>query len=293
MPGAELLQRLLMQRQRRSAAEDPREEAHCAASRVPKVAPSPEDEWTTDEKGRRVRIRAAAPAMPAQQGHTDADEGEDDDQGDKEDSPPCRHGINTKSCLVCRTNGHEIHGRDADGRGTNGLGAVAGMETTREGEGGGGGAGAGAGGGEAFASTVVGGDDAVMRTLSAQSRLAEHANAAANQHAVATPLEDDEAAGWELVRMHNSEYASWIVIGGRVLDVTGYLGHHPGGVKVIQKLSGRDATRAYEKARHSRAADMKLDDFTIGKLGDLKRLRRAAQRAQESRERLEAAAKYL
>lgn len=162
---------------------------------------------------------------------------------------------------------------------------------------GGGRRGGGRRGGEAFASTLVGedddNDDAVMHTSCTQSRLAQRANAASNQQAVTTPLEEDEAAGWELVRMHNSEYASWIVIGGRVLDVTGYLGHHPGGVKVIQKLSGQDATGAYEKARHSRAADMKLADFTIGKLGDIKRLRRAAQKAQESRERLEAAAKYL
>ena len=104
---------------------------------------------------------------------------------------------------------------------------------------------------------------------------------------------DEDAAGWELVRQHNSEYACWIVVGGRVLDVTAYLGHHPGGSSVIQKLAGRDATKAYERARHSRGADMKLADFTIGKLSDIKRLRRAAGEARECRQRLEAAAKYL
>ena len=285
MPGAELLQQLLLRRQRQSAGES-HAEAHCTASRFPKVAPSPEDEWITDDKGRRVRIRVAASAMPAQQGHAEADEEEEDEPA------PTRHGNETKSCLACRTNGHEIHGRDPDGCGTIGLSAQKEIGMKR-----GGGEGGEGRGGEAFASTLVGedddNDDAVMHTSSTQSRLAQRANAASNQQAVTTPLEEDEAAGWELVRMHNSEYASWIVIGGRVLDVTGYLGHHPGGVKVIQKLSGRDATGAYEKARHSRAADMKLADFTIGKLGDIKRLRRAAQKARESRERLEAAAKYL
>jgi len=292
MPGAELLQQLLLRRQRQSAGES-HAEAHCTASRFPKVAPSPEDEWITDDKGRRVRIRVAASAMPAQPGHAEADE-------EEEEPAPCLHGIEKKSCLACRTNGQEIHGRDPDGRGTIGLSAQKEIEMKRGGGGGGGGEGRRGGGrrgGEAFASTLVGedddNDDAVMHTSSTQSRLVQRANAASNQQAVTTPLEEDEAAGWELVRMHNSEYASWIVIGGRVLDVTGYLGHHPGGVKVIQKLSGQDATGAYEKARHSRAADMKLADFTIGKLGDIKRLRRAAQKARESRERLEAAAKYL
>ena len=95
------------------------------------------------------------------------------------------------------------------------------------------------------------------------------------------------------VRQHNSESACWIVIDGRVLDATAYLGHHPGGSAVIHRLAGRDATRAYERARHSKGADMKLADFTIGKLSDLKRLRRAARQASEFRERLEAAEKYL
>ena len=104
---------------------------------------------------------------------------------------------------------------------------------------------------------------------------------------------DEDAAGWELVRQHNSEYACWIVVGGRVLDVTAYLGHHPGGSSVIQKLAGRDATKAYERARHSRGADMKLADFSIGALNDLKRLNRAARAAREHRERLERAAAYL
>ena len=78
-----------------------------------------------------------------------------------------------------------------------------------------------------------------------------------------------------------------------MLDATAYLGHHPGGSSVIHKLAGRDATRAYERARHSRGADMKLADFTIGKLSDLKRLRRAACEAREFKARLEAAAAYL
>jgi cytochrome b involved in lipid metabolism len=138
-----------------------------------------------------------------------------------------------------------------------------------------------------------------METAALQSKLVERANAAADVLAAMSLEEhaaveaDEDAAGWELVRQHNSEYACWIVVGGRVLDVTAYLGHHPGGSSVIQKLAGRDATKAYERARHSRGADMKLADFTIGKLSDIKRLRRAAGEARECRQRLEAAAKYL
>lgn len=111
-----------------------------------------------------------------------------------------------------------------------------------------------------------------------------------NEHASAVGT---DAAGWEVVRKHSMETACWIVIGDRVLDVTSYLGHHPGGSTIIQRFAGADATKAYERARHSRGADMKLADFTVGKLSDLKRLKRAAREACEYRERLEAAARYL
>ena len=44
------------------------------------------------------------------------------------------------------------------------------------------------------------------------------------------------------------------MIGSRVLDATKYLGLHPGGSVVIERLAGRDATQAYKAARHSHAA---------------------------------------
>ena len=184
--------------------------------------------------------------------------------GMPDDKAPCRHGIRAASCSVCRENGH-------------------------------GGNGHGVGSGEARSID----SEAIMKTAALQSKLVERVNAAADALTAVSVEEqttveaDEDAAGWQLVRQHNSEYACWIVVGGRVLDVTSYLGHHPGGSSVIQKLAGRDATKAYERARHSRGADMKLADFTIGKLSDTKRLRRAACEARECRQRLEAAAKYL
>ena len=62
---------------------------------------------------------------------------------------------------------------------------------------------------------------------------------------------------------------------------------------VIERLAGRDATKAYRAARHSHAADMKLHDYDIGALVDCARLRRAARAAAEHRERLKAIAHYL
>ena len=260
--GAELLKQL---RQRRLPAEQLHTQAYYAASRrAPQVTPAPEDEWSTDDSGRQQRIfrkGTAAFVMPI--------------TGD--DKAPCRHGIRSSACLACR---------EAPG----GLGRA--VEAGNS---------SGAGGSAAGGSSCSLDGDAVMRTAALQGKLVERANAAADdlvaaslEAAVSGPPEaDEEAAGWDLVRQHNSEFACWIVIGGRVLDATSYLGHHPGGSMVIQKLAGRDATKAYERAHHSRGADMKLADFSIGALSDLKRLNRAARAAREHRERLERAAAYL
>lgn len=143
--------------------------------------------------------------------------------------------------------------------------------------------------------------DAALEMAAGADAVFQRANAAAEELAAASlqdeeqPREDsaNEAAGWEIVHQHNSEYACWIVIAGRVLDATAYLGHHPGGATVIRRLAGKDATKAYEKAHHSRAADLKLYDFDIGALTDLKRLSRSARAAREYQKRLEAAATFL
>ena len=40
----------------------------------------------------------------------------------------------------------------------------------------------------------------------------------------------------KLIKKHRDPTACWIVVDGRVLDVTGYLGRHPGGAACIAKV---------------------------------------------------------
>ncbi|KZV88556.1 hypothetical protein EXIGLDRAFT_563744, partial [Exidia glandulosa HHB12029] len=49
------------------------------------------------------------------------------------------------------------------------------------------------------------------------------------------------------VAKHNSRESCWVVIAGRVYDVTQFLDEHPGGASVILKYAGRDATAEYEE----------------------------------------------
>lgn len=96
-----------------------------------------------------------------------------------------------------------------------------------------------------------------------------------------------------LLRQHTDPEACWVLLNGRVLDVTAYLGHHPGGKGIITKWAGRDCTAAFSATPHSQAALYKAMDYDVGAITDLKRLRRAAEKAAVHREHMRSLAKYL
>ena len=49
----------------------------------------------------------------------------------------------------------------------------------------------------------------------------------------------------EEVAKHNKKDDCWVIIDGKVLDVTGFLPDHPGGEKAILLYAGRDATEEF------------------------------------------------
>ncbi|KAL1967287.1 hypothetical protein VTN77DRAFT_3333 [Rasamsonia byssochlamydoides] len=48
------------------------------------------------------------------------------------------------------------------------------------------------------------------------------------------------------VAKHNTPDSCWVILYGKVYDVTDFLASHPGGTKVILKLAGKDATDEYD-----------------------------------------------
>ncbi|KAG4111036.1 hypothetical protein Goshw_029318 [Gossypium schwendimanii] len=65
---------------------------------------------------------------------------------------------------------------------------------------------------------------------------------------------------------HNTKDDCWIVIDGKVYDVTSYLDEHPGGDDVVLESTGKDATDDFEDAGHSKSAKELLQSFCIGEL---------------------------
>ncbi|KAH8660030.1 cytochrome b2 [Xylariales sp. PMI_506] len=53
------------------------------------------------------------------------------------------------------------------------------------------------------------------------------------------------------VSKHRSADSCWVVIHGNVWDVTNFINDHPGGVDVIMKCAGTDATEAYEDVHNA------------------------------------------
>ncbi|XVF85786.1 hypothetical protein PTKIN_Ptkin17bG0145700 [Pterospermum kingtungense] len=65
---------------------------------------------------------------------------------------------------------------------------------------------------------------------------------------------------------HNTKEDCWIVIDGKVYDVSSYLDEHPGGDDVVLEVTGKEATDAFEDAGHSESARELLETFCIGEL---------------------------
>ena len=47
------------------------------------------------------------------------------------------------------------------------------------------------------------------------------------------------------VAKHSSKTDCWVVVSGQVLDVTSFLGDHPGGELAILTFAGKDATEEF------------------------------------------------
>ncbi|KAJ7129178.1 cytochrome b5-like heme/steroid binding domain-containing protein [Mycena epipterygia] len=87
------------------------------------------------------------------------------------------------------------------------------------------------------------------------------------------------------LRANNTRDNLWILVHGKVYNVTKFLDEHPGGDEVILAEQGQDATEAFEDVGHSDEARELLPDMLVGefeKNSELK-LKSGAAEAQASR----------
>ena len=58
----------------------------------------------------------------------------------------------------------------------------------------------------------------------------------------------------EEIAKHNTEESLWLIINGKVYDVTKFLEEHPGGPKAFLNRGGKDATRAFNSIQNHAAS---------------------------------------
>ncbi|KAM0940701.1 putative cytochrome b5-like heme/steroid binding domain, cytochrome b5, heme-binding protein [Dioscorea sansibarensis] len=69
------------------------------------------------------------------------------------------------------------------------------------------------------------------------------------------------------ISLHSSKKDCWLVIHGKVYDVTNFLDDHPGGDDVLIHASGSgDATQSFEDIGHSSTATSMMVGYLIGAL---------------------------
>lgn len=86
-------------------------------------------------------------------------------------------------------------------------------------------------------------------------------------HAVAAPASMGKKFSEEEVAKHNTAESCWIIINGKVLDVTKWLANHPGGKSVLLSVGGKDATFDFSTIGHSAGAWTASEKYVIGEIG--------------------------
>jgi cytochrome b involved in lipid metabolism len=70
------------------------------------------------------------------------------------------------------------------------------------------------------------------------------------------------------VAAHTKSSDMWMVIHGKVYNVTDFVSEHPGGEEIMMEQAGQDATESFEDIGHSKDAKDILQTMLIGVVSD-------------------------
>ncbi|XP_043717195.1 cytochrome b5 [Telopea speciosissima] len=71
---------------------------------------------------------------------------------------------------------------------------------------------------------------------------------------------------FEDVAKHSQIKDCWLIISGKVYDVTSFMDDHPGGSEVLLSSTGKDATNDFEDVGHSESAREMMEKYIIGEI---------------------------
>ncbi|XP_059651192.1 cytochrome b5-like [Cornus florida] len=77
---------------------------------------------------------------------------------------------------------------------------------------------------------------------------------------------DHKVHSFDEVAKHNNKGDCWLIISGKVYDVTTFLDDHPGGDEVLLTSTEKDATDDFEDVGHSDDARQMMNKYYIGEV---------------------------
>eukprot|EP00270_Netrium_digitus_P008552 TRINITY_DN2566_c0_g2_i1.p1 TRINITY_DN2566_c0_g2~~TRINITY_DN2566_c0_g2_i1.p1 ORF type:complete len:155 (+),score=56.04 TRINITY_DN2566_c0_g2_i1:171-635(+) len=80
------------------------------------------------------------------------------------------------------------------------------------------------------------------------------------------PEAEKKVFAFDEVSKHATEKDCWLIIGGKVYDVTEFLDEHPGGADVMLASTAKDATNDFEDIGHSKGAREQLKQYYLGEV---------------------------
>lgn len=83
------------------------------------------------------------------------------------------------------------------------------------------------------------------------------------------------------LQQHKTETDLWLLIGGKVYDVTKFVSEHPGGDEVLVTEAGKDATEPFEDVGHSEDAHEILKTLYIGDIADPENVPQRSRKASD------------
>jgi flavocytochrome c len=82
----------------------------------------------------------------------------------------------------------------------------------------------------------------------------------------AAPVQETKQYTMKEVSAHNTENDCWVVVNGKVLDVTEFMNDHPGGKMAIMTFAGKDSTEEFNMVHDKNVVDKYASDCIVGTL---------------------------
>jgi cytochrome b involved in lipid metabolism len=80
--------------------------------------------------------------------------------------------------------------------------------------------------------------------------------------------EEKKLFKFDEVAKHNIAKDCWLIISGKVYDLTPFMDEHPGGDEVLLAATGKDATNDFEDVGHSNSAREMMAQYYVGDIDE-------------------------